>query len=96
MNEELIPEYERMIAYDQDIVDSRETPQLKESEVASTISKELVDEAEYFLERHEVESGERLATLLQELDTAIAINNDPRARELRAALETRYWHEGVG
>jgi hypothetical protein len=96
MNEGSIPEYERIIAHDQDIADSRLTPRLFGKELPSTISKELVEEAEYFLERHEVESGERLATLLEELDTAIAIDNDPRARELRTALETRYWHEGVG
>jgi hypothetical protein len=96
MNNESLPEYERIIAHDQDIADSRVTSRFEGSEVASSLSDDLVKEAEYFLERHEVESGERLSTLLEELDTAIAINNSPRARELRNALETRYWKEGVG
>lgn len=96
MNEEAIPEYDRIIAHDNDIADSRRTPQFAGSEIASSISDDLVKESEYFLEQHEVEPGERLDTLLQELDTAIAINNDPRARELRRALSARYRKEWVG
>jgi hypothetical protein len=96
MNKESIPEYDRIIAHDQDIADSRITPRFEGNEIASTISEEIVAEAKYFLERYEVESGERLDALLQSLDSAIAINNDPLARELRNALETRYWKEGVG
>ena len=93
---EYIPEYDRIIAHDKDIADTRLTPRLEQNEVASSISNELIQEAEGFLERHEVESGERLDALLEELDTAIAISNDPRARELRRALEMRYRKEAMG
>lgn len=90
MNEEQIPEYDRIIAHDKDIADSRLTPRLVGAEVPVSISQEMVAEAEHFLEHHEVESGERLAVLLEELDTAVAISNDPRARELVQALKKRY------
>lgn len=96
MNEETVPEYDRIIAHDKDIADSRRISQWSGSEVASSISDDLVKESEHFLEQHEVEPGERLDVLLQELDTAIAINNDPHARELRRALSTRFRKEWVG
>lgn len=93
MNNEHIPEYDRIIAHDQDIADTRVTPRLIDGEIPRSISRDLVEEADYFLKRNDVESGERLNSLLEELDTAVAINNDPRARELVRALRERYHAE---
>jgi hypothetical protein len=87
MNNEHIPEYDRIVAHDQDIADSRVTPRLLHEEIASSISEDIVSEADYFLQTRDVDSTQRYNTLLEELDIAIAINNDPKARELRRALE---------
>jgi hypothetical protein len=96
MNKEHIPEYDRIIVHDQDIADSRRTPRLLQEESVASLAEDIVAEAEYFLQTRDVDSRERYNTLLEELDTAIAINNDPKARELRSALEktmsgTRYY-----
>lgn len=92
MNNENIPEYDRIIAFDQDINDSRANPVFigKESEIPEAISKDLIAEAESFLGTHEIEDEEKLNDILHELATAIAINNDPRARALHQAIEKRY------
>lgn len=94
---EHIPEYDRICAFDQDILDSRGTPRLsgEDSESPNAIAGDLVAEADAFLKRHEIESREKLNELLEELDTATAINNDPRARELRHAIEVRYNEEAM-
>ncbi|OGZ05617.1 MAG: hypothetical protein A2845_04625 [Candidatus Lloydbacteria bacterium RIFCSPHIGHO2_01_FULL_49_22] len=89
-NHEIPEEYGRIIAHDKDIADSRLTPRLVGAEIPVSISQELVEEADHFLALHDVESGDRLTALLEELDTAVAIDNDPRARELIRALKERY------
>ena len=92
---EHIPEYDRIGAFDQDMLDSRGTPRLngEDSEIPNAVASDLVAEADRFLERHDIESREKLNELLEELDTATAINNDPRARELRHMIESRYNQE---
>lgn len=93
---EAIPEYDRIRSFDQDIHDSRNKPQWngKESTLPNAIVEDLVAEADDFLKRHEIESWEKLEEMLEELDTAIAINNDPHARELRKMIAQRY-NEGM-
>jgi hypothetical protein len=96
MHEEHIPEYDRIIAHDQDIADTKKYGRFHgANEVPSSISDDLLREAQAYLERYEVETTTKLDELLQELDTAIAINNDPRARELRRALGHRYQREAL-
>ncbi len=53
---------------------------------------ELINEVDNFLELAggELYSKEEYERLLQKLDTAIAINNEPYARELRTRLIERY------
>ena len=87
MHAKNIPEYDRIIAHDTDIAESRITPQLENNEIASALSEDLVAEAEQYLEREDVRSKAQYEMLLEQLDTAIAINNDPKARDLRARLE---------
>jgi hypothetical protein len=97
MNKEHIPEYDRIKAFDEDIRDSQENPVLtgEGSEIPEALSDDLVAEADAFLATHEIESAEQLNTLLEELYTATAINNNPRAKELRRAIEMRYRREAM-
>jgi hypothetical protein len=92
-----IPAYDRIAAFDQDILDSRSTPSLsgEAREIPEALASDLVAEADAFLNRHEIESRGKLNELLEELDTALAINNNPRARELRRVIEERYNEEAM-
>lgn len=55
-------------------------------------SEGLIHEVEHFLTHMDdiLQTEAELETLLQKLDTAIAISNDPYARELRKRLKEEY------
>ena len=57
---------------------------------APQISAELIHEVDDLLAKDEVYARSELDELLRKLDVAIAINNDPKARELRSHLIKKF------
>ena len=54
------------------------------------VAEQLLHEVDEFLAENEVRSKSELQFLLNKIDTALAINNDPKARELRADLIRKF------
>jgi len=82
----------RAVKYHQDIDDTRREPQLEENNFAATAEAEqLVHGVDEFIEASKDGlSQDEVKYFLQKLDTAIAISNDPEAREIRRNLIERY------
>ena len=84
----------RMMAHVDDIIDTQIHEQWQEGNVpAEKKSEELIVEVDQFLEL--LGDGDKPTTqeyerLMRKIDTAIAINNDPYARELRQRLVDRF------
>jgi hypothetical protein len=83
-------EAERMFLHEVDIDATRAVPVQDGEEVPAMIAATYVDEARRFLAGRELESTERITELLEGLDTAVAINNDPEARALRREFLHRF------
>jgi hypothetical protein len=83
-------EGERNASREVDVLNTQISPQWRDSESAlpDVFAEGLIGEVEGFLDssQGELQSKEELKKLLQKLDAAIAINNEPYARELRARL----------
>lgn len=96
MNPEIPPEPDserakltRTVAHELDIMNTRLQPELKEhNEDAIAGADMLIREVDEFLaaSKGELTSREELEQLLQKLNTAIAISNNPAARNLRQYL----------
>lgn len=88
-----VSDRERQAAFLNDIIKTRqgvtEQPMREETIVYADM---LIWEVEQYLEENKdvVHSKEELEMLLRNLDTAIAISNEPYARELRAELIKKY------
>ena len=52
--------------------------------------EQLLREVDEFLAEHEVNSSQELRFLLTKIDTALAINNDPKARQMREDLIRKF------
>lgn len=81
------------VYHDLDIINTQIHEQWEEGNFAAEkASTELIKEVDEFLELadDELSSPEEYARLLQKLDAAIAIYNEPYARELRRRLLERY------
>ncbi len=91
-NEDPAEAVARNIYHELDRIETQIQEQLQGNVSAENLSVALVNEVSDFLElaRGELYSKEEYQRLLQKLDTAIAINNEPYARELRARLIERY------
>ncbi len=86
-------EHTRMLVRELDITNTQVRPQFAEgNDHAEEDAAELILEVDNFLEKENGELTSRLElnSLLQKLNTAIAINNEPYARELRQRLLERY------
>jgi hypothetical protein len=59
-------------------------------QVPDKVAEQLLHEVDEFLAEHEVRSKEELRFLLAKIDTALAINNDPKARAMREDLIRRF------
>lgn len=90
-------EEERTIARELDVINTQMYPQWKDD--SSVPSEYLSEELIHFVERlldvtqGELQSENELNILLEKLDTAIAINNEPYARQLRQRLIERFRKE---
>ncbi|MDO8521329.1 MAG: hypothetical protein Q7S52_04390 [bacterium] len=75
-----------------DIASSRSKPRLltQESGEALGVGKRLCDNVKEVLTEYGVYSRKELQSLLVELDTALAISNDPEAMEMRKDLKQRF------
>jgi CBS-domain-containing membrane protein len=82
----------RVVNHELDIVNSRIEPQFEENNYAATAEAEQLIHGvdEYMSAAKEGLSPEEVKYFLQKLDTAIAITNDPVAREIRKNLIERY------
>lgn len=81
-------------AFNEDIAASRRTPRFFSVNAAPRAAAEdIVQAVKDFVDRHDIQSAEQLDSLLEQLDTAIAITNDPAARALRKRLEETYRRE---
>ena len=83
----------RMALHEIDIINTQVHEQLKEGHTAAeNVAFELIKEVDDFLELAdgEVSSHQEYERLMQKLDTAIAINNEAYARELRSRLMERF------
>jgi len=81
-----------------DILLSRENPRLVSSDPEQTPSKEaeeLIHKVEDFLSLSEVQSPEELRFLMEKLDTAIAIDNNPEAKQLREELIKKFGNDAL-
>ena len=62
-------------------------------EIPDKVEEQLLHEVDEFLAENIVRSKEELRFLLAKIDTAIAINNDPKARELRQELIRKFGND---
>lgn len=76
--------------WDGDIAESRMEPSLAEDMRPAVLSEDLIRSVDEFLAAGEIQSAEELDEVIRKLDTASAINNDPKAKELRAEIFERY------
>ena len=82
---------ERKFWHDVDIEASRVAGNFDGGETPEEISATYVDDARSYLSGKAMETDElRIKELIEGLDTAIAINNNPEARSLRKEFERRY------
>ena len=85
---------ERTIAHELDIINTQMYPQWKDdsSPPSESLSEELIRTVEHMLDvvEGELQSEDELNLVLKKLNTAIAINNEPYARELRRRLIERF------
>lgn len=89
-----IPEDKAPDAFNEDIVASRRTPRFFSVNAAPRAAAEdIVQSVKDFVDHHDIVSVEQLDGLLEQLDTAIAITNDPAARALRKRLDETYRRE---
>lgn len=86
MNEGDPKEDARNLAWEKDIALSRLRSSLVGPTIAMGMSTELIEEIEEFLIYEGPRSPEELEKIITRLDVASAINNDPKAREIRADL----------
>ncbi|HEY9584987.1 MAG TPA: hypothetical protein VJJ02_00125 [Candidatus Paceibacterota bacterium] len=76
-----------------DIALSKITPRLvsqEPGEVPEKVAEQLIHEVDEFLADEELYSKGELPFLLAKLDAAIAINNDPKAKEMREELIRKF------
>lgn len=59
-------------------------------QVSNKVAEQLLYEVDEFLAENEVHSKAELRFLLAKIDTALAINNDPKAREMREELIRKF------
>lgn len=85
----------RAVHHELDIVNSRIEPRLEENNYEATAEAEqLIHGVDEFIEASKDGlSRDEVKYFLQKLDTAIAISNDPEAREIRKNLVERYGEE---
>jgi hypothetical protein len=83
-------EAERQLMHEVDLDATRAVRVHDGGEEPAMIAASYVDEARRFLSGRELESTERITEVLEGLDTAVAINNDPEARSLRRELLHRF------
>lgn len=76
--------------WDGDIAESRMEPSLAEDMQPAMLSEDLIRSIDEFLAAGEIQSAEELDKVIRTLDTASAINNDPKAKKLRAELFERF------
>lgn len=94
MEQEPTPEGKNLDAFNEDIAASRRTPRFFSVDAAPRAGAEdIVQSVKGFVDRHDIQSVEQLDSLLEQLDTAIAITNDPSARALRKRLDETYRRE---
>lgn len=86
MNENRPKEDAQNRAWNKDIMETRRNPHLAGAELPMRMSEDLIRKIDELLTEREPQSKEELDEIIQELDVASAINNDPKARELRAEL----------
>lgn len=80
-------------AFLDDVVLSRRNPRLTPSDsegLPDRVAEQLVRDVDEFLAENEVRSEEELDFWVAKLDTAIAINNDPIAKEKREELIRKF------
>jgi len=65
-------------------------------QVPNKVAEQLLHEVDEFLAENEVRSKSELQFLLNKIDTALAINNDPKAREMRAELILKFGNDARG
>ncbi len=88
-----VPERNATAYHADDIALSRLNPELVLPESpggAEKVAEQLVREVDEFLFSEEVRSKSELEHLLKKLDTAIAINNHPKAKAMRAELVQKF------
>lgn len=90
MNENRPKEDAQNQAWNKDIRETRMNPSLMGAALPRGISEELIRQIDEFLVNDEPRSHEELERMIRELDVASAINNDPKAKELRAELLRKY------
>lgn len=86
----------REAAFADGIALSRRHPRLLPpdgEEVAARDAEDLVHEVDNFLSLREVYDEEERKQLLEKLDSAIAINNHPKAKEIRKGLIEKFGKE---
>lgn len=65
-------------------------------QVPDKVAEQLLHEVDEFLAENEVRSKSELQFLLNKIDTALAINNDPKAREMREELILKFGNDARG
>lgn len=88
---EEVPKSVRDLRHQLDMAETRHDSQYDGPDsLPFEISAGLLREVDEFLREQEVGSTEELNRLLEKLDAAIAITNDPDAKQLRKKLLARY------
>ncbi len=94
MEQEPTPVTKTPEAFNEDISASRRTPRFYGVNAAPrAVAEDIMHEVKEFVDRYDIQSAEQLDGILSDLDTAIAISNDPEARALRQKLEQTYRRE---
>ena len=90
MSEKYNEEDKRRQAWNEDITMTRSELSLEGEKLPTQLSEDLIHEVDEFLAQGELQSSEELDLIVQKLDIASAINNDPKAKELRAELFQKF------
>lgn len=94
MSNEKNDDFEREITaakyWDGDIAETRLDPSLIDKMEPAMMSEELIHAVDDFLAKEEIQSAEELDEIIRKLDTASAINNDLKAKVLRAELFKKF------
>lgn len=91
-----VPKRNAEAYHHEDMALSRLTPELVLPEgggVPEKVADQLVQEVDEFLAAGEVRSKSELDRLVQKLDSAIAINNHPKATTMRAELIEKFGND---